>query len=69
MTKTIHITGMNCSHCTGAVDKALRALSGVKDVQVDLIRKKAVVEAEAGVTDESLKKTVVDLGFAVIGIE
>ena len=69
MTKTIHITGMNCGHCTGSVDKALRGLAGVKNVSVDLAEKRAVVEADADIADETLTKTVTDLGFTVTGIE
>lgn len=69
MTKTIHITGMSCGHCTGSVDKALRALAGVKGVTVDLVAKTAVIESDEGVTDEALRDTVTALGFAVTGIE
>ena len=69
MKKTIHIEGMSCGHCTGSVDKALRALPGVSEVKVDLGTKAAVLDAEGGITDDLLKKTVTDLGFTVTGIE
>ena len=69
MTKTMHIQGMNCGHCTGSVDKALRSLAGVKDVKVDLASKTAVIEADADIADETLKTTVTALGFQVTGIE
>ena len=68
MKKTIHIEGMNCGHCTASVEKALKALSGVSAVAVDLAAKTATVEAD-GVSDDTLKKAVVDTGFQVTGIQ
>ena len=68
MKKVLSVEGMNCSHCSNAVDKALRAVSGVKDVSVDLAGKKATVEAE-GVADELLKKAVEDAGYQVVAIQ
>ena len=68
MKKTISIEGMNCGHCTNSVEKALRALSGVRQVAVDLASKTAVVEADASVSDDVLTKTVTDAGFQVDGI-
>ncbi len=68
MTRRIQIEGMACAHCSGRVDKALRAVAGVSDVQVDLAAKCATVEAE-GVGDETLTKAVTDSGYTVTGIE
>lgn len=67
--KTIHIEGMHCSHCTSAVEKALRALPGIDAVEVSLEKKSAVVEADLFVTDEMLKATVEGAGFKVTGID
>ena len=67
MTRRIQIEGMACAHCSGRVDKALRAVSGVTDVQVDLAAKCATVEAE-GVSDETLSRAVTDSGYTVTGI-
>lgn len=69
MKKTIRIEGMNCGHCTATVEKALRAVSGVSSVNVDLKSKKATVESADSVSDESLKKAITDIGFEVAGIE
>ncbi|CAK7069993.1 MAG: Copper-exporting P-type ATPase [Desulfovibrio sp.] len=68
MKRTINIVGMNCGHCTGSVEKALKAVPGVSAVTVDLASKTAVVEVD-GVSDDILKKTVTDAGFEVTGIE
>lgn len=69
MTRTIQIEGMNCGHCTASVEKALRALPGVKEVSVSLAGKSASVEAEEGVSGEALTKAVTDAGFKVTGIQ
>ena len=69
MKKIISIEGMNCGHCSGSVEKALRDVPGVKEATVDLAAKKAAVEADAEVTDETLKKAVTDAGFEVVGIQ
>ena len=68
MKKVIDIEGMRCGHCTSNVEKALRGIPGVSDVQVELSAGTAMVEAADGVTDEALKTAVDDLGFQVTGI-
>ena len=68
MKKTIKIEGMMCSHCTERVDKALNALDGVT-ATVSLEDKAAYVTVDGAVTDEELKKAVVDAGYEVTGIE
>lgn len=69
MKKEMHIEGMNCGHCTSSVDKALRALPGVKEVTVDLASKTATLQAEQNISNETLKKAVTDLGFQVVDIQ
>lgn len=68
MTKRIHIDGMSCAHCSASVEKALRAVAGVQEVQVDLAAKSATVQVADGVTNDSLSKAVTDAGYTVTGI-
>lgn len=68
MKKTLSIDGMMCMHCVGSVEKALRAISGVQAVTVDLQGKCATVEAEDSVADQDLERAVTGLGFRVLGI-
>ena len=65
MKKNIKIEGMSCGHCSASVTKALKALGGVKDAQVNLRDKEAVVETDGSVTDENLVQAVKDAGFEV----
>ncbi|KAA1424686.1 heavy-metal-associated domain-containing protein [Mumia zhuanghuii] len=37
MKKTYSVTGMTCGHCAGAVTSEIRALDGVREVEVDLV--------------------------------
>ena len=36
-TQSFAVTGMTCGHCASSVTSELKALSGVSDVQVDLV--------------------------------
>ena len=68
MKKKIKIDGMSCAHCSSRVEKALGALSGVKAV-VDLEKGMATVEYEGAISDQQLRETVEELGFACLAIE
>lgn len=70
MKKVMKIEGMSCSHCTGAVTKALEEVTGVSNVQVSLENKEASFDIEDGkVTDAALKELIEDLGYDVAGIQ
>jgi len=70
MTKTIKIEGMSCSHCSGAVTKALEALEGVSEVQVSLENKQAVFQLTgAATTDAVLREAIEDAGYDVVGMQ
>ena len=66
---TVHIEGMHCPHCSGAVRKALSALEGVQSVDVSLNDKCARIVARAPIDDTVLKNTVEALDFQVVRIE
>ena len=48
-TRELAIIGMTCATCAGRVEKALRAVPGVKGAEVNLATEKAMVEGYAGV--------------------
>ncbi len=68
MTKaTLKIQGMTCNHCVTRVAKALKAVPGVKDAQVDLQKAEAeVTYDEAKVGRDKLSFAVVDAGYKVV---
>jgi len=68
MTETVlKIEGMNCMHCKMAVERALKSLSGVTSVQVDLAKKEAVVAGP--VEQAAMVKAVDEAGYKVVGWE
>ncbi len=57
------IDGMSCSHCTGAVEKALLAIDGVKSAEVSLDPGQALVEGD--VDANHLVAAVAEEGYDV----
>ena len=52
------IEGMTCASCVGRVEKALKAVAGVKDVSVNLATERATVNAAASTLPASLVAAV-----------
>ena len=61
MTTTLRIVGMSCNGCVKHVTEALRGVSGVTAVAVDLAAGRATVDHEAAVT--SLVTAVESAGY------
>ncbi len=63
---TVPIEGMTCGGCSSSVDRILRKLSGVVDVDVQLSPGQAtVVVQEASVSREAIVAAVQTAGFVV----
>lgn len=58
----LEVTGMSCSHCSGAVERGLRGAPGVTDASVDLDSGQATVRGE-NLDPDALAKVVRDLGY------
>lgn len=56
------VRGMNCSHCSGSVDRAVRELPGVSEVQVRLEEGAASVRG-ANLDPEAIVAVITQLGF------
>ncbi len=63
MKKTLKVEGMMCAHCVKHVKDALEKVEGVKSADVDLKKKRAVVELAAEVADEALVAAVAEAGY------
>ncbi len=59
---TLNITGMTCSHCVGAVTRALQEVDNVNQVNVDLKSGRVVVEGE-DLDADALCAAVSGLGY------
>lgn len=66
MQTTLHIDGMTCQGCVKSVTRALQAVNGVSNVQVDLASGKADVDFnDQQTTLSALTEAVEDAGFDV----
>lgn len=67
MKKKIAIEGMSCLNCVKHVKQALLEVPGVKNVEVYLQDKYALVKTDK-VSDEAIKKAVEEAGYDVLEI-
>ena len=64
MKQKYDVMGMTCSACSAHVDKAVRHLDGVQDVNVNLLSNCMVVDYDENkVTDAMIQKAVEDAGY------
>jgi copper chaperone len=60
----LRIDGMTCGGCVAAVERALKAIDGVRKVQVSLDEKQATVEyAPERVDARRLRSAIEDAGY------
>lgn len=64
MKQKYDVMGMTCSACSAHVDKAVRHLDGVQDVNVNLLSNCMIVDYDENkVTDAMIQKAVEDAGY------
>ncbi len=63
------IEGMHCASCTNNIERILKKISGVKEVSVSVLTKKAFVEADDSVSEAEIKQAVAKVGYKVISME
>lgn len=61
----LKVEGMSCNHCKAAVEKALKEINGVADVQVSLDQKEVVVTGTA--PRDRLAEAIKGAGYEVVG--
>ncbi len=67
MKKKYDVIGMSCSACSAHVDKAVRKVKGVNDVNVNLLSHSMVVDfVEGAVNDAMILKAVEDAGYKAL---
>jgi copper chaperone CopZ len=67
MRKLLTIEGMNCGHCVMRVKSALEYVPGVGSVEVDLLKKSAMVVGEA-LNDGTLNTAIVGAGYRITAV-
>jgi copper ion binding protein len=68
MRKKLLIEGMSCNHCVNHVTNALSEIDGIKNVNVNLEEKYAMVDSENNDLDDAMKFAVEEAGYEVVGI-
>ena len=69
MKKTMKIEGMMCAHCEATVKKCLEALPEVEEAVVSHQEGTAVVNLNADISEETLKKTVEEKDYKVLSVQ
>ncbi|MFC7516668.1 heavy metal translocating P-type ATPase [Herbaspirillum sp. GCM10030257] len=64
---TFKVEGMTCASCVSRVEKALKAVPGVKSAAVNLATEKATVHVEPSTTLDALSSAVEKAGYDVPG--
>lgn len=63
----LKVSGMNCTHCKSAVEKALKGLRGVYNAEVELKAGEVKISYDAtDVSLEDMKKAVREAGYEII---
>lgn len=64
----LNVPAVSCNHCKMAIEKAVGAMDGVGQVDVDVPEKTVTVDYDdAVVTLESIEATMADEGYGVAG--
>ncbi len=64
----LNVPSVSCNHCKMAIEKAVAAMGGVDQVEVDVAEKTVTVDFDdASVTLESIEATMADEGYEVAG--
>ncbi len=63
--QTFQVTGMTCNHCVGAVTTELKNLTGVTDVQVNLVAggvSPVTVTGQAAISEQEVAAALEEAG-------
>lgn len=63
--KVVRIKGMSCGHCVASVKKALEAIEGVTQVQVELERGEAKFSISQPASMEHVRRAIQEAGYDV----
>ena len=61
----LQVENMSCGHCVAAVTKAVKAIDGNAQVDVDLAGK--AVKVQSGAALDAVKAAIADAGYPVTG--
>ncbi len=64
--QVIQVEGMTCGHCVETVTKAVNGLKGIRQVNVDLDKKRVTVDYDESQVDlNTISSKIKEVGFEV----
>jgi len=69
MKKIIRIEGMTCHHCEMRVEKALKAVRGVKNAKASFIEKTCIIDVKFDIAEDIIREVVMQAGYHVVTVE
>jgi len=61
---TMKIKGMSCQHCVNSARKALEAVPGISNIQIDLAKGEASFDGNVDI--QAAKEAIIRIGFEII---
>lgn len=65
MESKVKIKGMSCNHCVMAVNKSLKNIEGVEDVQVNLEQGEAVIQHSGNLDMNKVRNEIEKAGYEI----
>lgn len=62
--QVLTVEGMDCSHCKASVEKGIKVISGVEEIQANISNGQVVIKGE-GIDMDKVKTTIHELGYQV----
>ena len=66
MQTKLAVKGMTCCRCENAVKKAVSAINGVTDVEVDVKGEIVIITHNESVTTDAIKNEIEEQGYDVV---
>jgi copper chaperone len=66
VTATYTVTGMTCDHCATSVREEIGALSGVRQVDVDVPSGRVTVTSDSELPTEAVRSAVGEAGYQLV---
>ena len=64
--ETLYIQNISCGHCVAAIERELKALSGVRKVKSDQATKQVEVEWESPATIAIIKRKLTEINYPAV---
>lgn len=67
MRKEVTLEGLKCEGCANTVQEKFAAVEGIDSVNIDLVNKKAVIESQSEIDNNTLNSALSETKYSVVG--